>query len=149
MILGLPALVLLVGPANDSSQRSIKSSAEILGDTSAFRSHSARGSRDYKRESHRRSDGEGENCSAGFQRIYEYNLNNGNGISNLCKRDRKNSFKFDIVSLKRGNKLLHVICKPNLLCINSLNPRPPQGVFSLRPCFLLQIFGNSPVMTRS
>jgi len=48
MILGLPALVLLLGPAIDSSQRSIKSSAEILGDTSAFRSHSARGSRDYK-----------------------------------------------------------------------------------------------------
>lgn len=76
-ILGLPALVLLLGPANDSSQRSIKSSAEILGDISAFKSHSAKGSRDYKRESHRRSDQDGENDSTGFQRNSEYNLNNG------------------------------------------------------------------------
>lgn len=59
MILGLPTLVLLVGPANDSSQRSIKSSAEILGDTSAFRSASARGSRDCEEESHQRSGGVG------------------------------------------------------------------------------------------
>lgn len=59
MILGLPTLVLLVGPANDSSQRSIKSSAEILGDTSAFRSASARGTRDYEEESHQRSGGVG------------------------------------------------------------------------------------------
>lgn len=51
MILGLPALVLFARPAEDSSQRSIKSSAEILGDTSAFRSESASGSRDYKKES--------------------------------------------------------------------------------------------------
>lgn len=55
MILGLPALVLLVGQTADSSQRSIKSSAEILGETSAFRSKSASGSRDYKKGSHKRS----------------------------------------------------------------------------------------------
>lgn len=54
MILGLPVLVLLAGPASDSSQRSIKSSAEIRGDTSAFRSHSARGSRDYKKRKSQR-----------------------------------------------------------------------------------------------
>lgn len=49
-ILGLPDLFLLGSPAWDNSQRSIRSSAEILGDASAFRSHSARGSRDCKRE---------------------------------------------------------------------------------------------------
>lgn len=55
MILGLPALVLFAGPADDSSQRSIKSSAEILGETSVFRSESANGSRDYKKGSRERS----------------------------------------------------------------------------------------------
>lgn len=55
MILGLPALFLFGRPADDSSQRSIKSSAEILGDTSAFRSESASGSRDYKKGSQERS----------------------------------------------------------------------------------------------
>lgn len=50
MILGLPALVRLMGPVSDSSQRSIKSSAEILGDTSAFSSPSASGSRDCKKK---------------------------------------------------------------------------------------------------
>lgn len=55
MILGLPPLVLFARPADDSSQRSIKSSAEILGDTSAFRSESASGSRDYKKGSQERS----------------------------------------------------------------------------------------------
>lgn len=61
MILGLPDLFLFVGPATDSSQRSIRSSAEILGDTSAFSSHSARGSRDYKKGRHKRSDEEAQN----------------------------------------------------------------------------------------
>lgn len=74
MILGLLDLVLLAGPARDSSQRSIKSSAEILGDTSAFRSHSARGSRDYE------TGEEGENCSADCQRISKHNLNNGEAV---------------------------------------------------------------------
>lgn len=55
MILGLPALVLLARPVDDSSQRSIRSSAEILGDTSAFRSESASGSRDCKKGSQERS----------------------------------------------------------------------------------------------
>lgn len=55
MILGLLALVLFARPADDSSQRSIMSSAEILGDTSAFRSESASGSRDYKKGSQVRS----------------------------------------------------------------------------------------------
>lgn len=59
MILGLPALVLLVGPASDSSQRSIKSSAEILGDTSAFSSPSASGSRDCKKKRKRKTSCEG------------------------------------------------------------------------------------------
>ncbi len=89
MILGFPALVLLAGPASESSQRSIKSSAEILGDTSAFRSHSARGSRDYKKGRQRRSDVKGENCSADFQRISEYNLNNGIWISGHRKMIRE------------------------------------------------------------
>lgn len=58
MILGLPALVLFARPADDSSQRSIKSSGEILGDTSAFRSESASGSRDCKKGSQERSKGD-------------------------------------------------------------------------------------------
>lgn len=62
MILGLPALVLLVGPASDNSQRSIKSSAEILGETSAFSSPSASGSRDCreKESQYGGQGGEGE-----------------------------------------------------------------------------------------
>lgn len=70
MILGLPALALLVGPASDNSQRSIKSSAEILGDTSAFSSPSASGSRDcIKKES--QDGGQG-----GERKKGEDNLNN-------------------------------------------------------------------------
>lgn len=98
-ILGLPALALLVGPANDSSQRSIKSSAEILGDTSAFRSHSAKGSRDYKRGSHRRSDQEGENDSTGFQRNFEDNLKDGIWIIlNNTREAEKYSVRLDIIA---------------------------------------------------
>lgn len=58
MILGLPALVLLARPVDDSSQRSMRSSAEILGDTSAFRSESASGSRDCKKGSPGEVNGE-------------------------------------------------------------------------------------------
>lgn len=93
MILGLPALVLLVGPANDSSQRSIKSSAEILGDTSAFRSPSARGSRDYKKGSHQRSEEDGGKWVVC---VCEYTLNKDT-------KERERYWFNIIVSIKPGN----------------------------------------------
>lgn len=91
MILGLLALVLLAGPASDSSQRSIKSSVEILGDTSAFKSDSARGSRVYKTESDKRSDGERQSCSGGLPRITDYKINDAMWISSHVKIRQKES----------------------------------------------------------
>lgn len=110
-ILGLPALVLLVGAANDSSQRSIKSSAEILGDASAFRSHSAKGSRDYSKGRQKRTDQKGENDATGFQRNSKTNLNNGIWTRNHCKMTQE--FLYTVLS-ELNVRCINKIKKSNL-----------------------------------